>query len=62
FGVEVIEKGVVVVEALGHGFFRIGMERTVIKSLRSAIPRPWGCGFDVIFESLGLIVYADKLS
>ena len=53
FSVEVIRKGIVIVEALGHARFRIGMEDEVIKSFRRRYLRPWYRVLDVILGGYG---------
>ena len=38
--VKIVEKRIVVIEAVRHAFFSIGIEQTVIKWLRAVIPKP----------------------
>ncbi len=55
-GVKIVEKRIVVIEAVRHASFSIGIERTVIKWLRAVIPAAPG----IERSMLSLVVFVSR--
>ena len=56
FGVKMVEKRIVVVEAVGHAFFSIGIEREGNQVVAIGTHRTWDRAFDVIFVRYSIVI------